>query len=135
MRQNRLARRGSGLVRRTLVLLAVTLFLLTPLRSTSGHDIPNARVDRSIQVTVRPGRVAIVYEVSLAELTLTQELRSLIGSLPGADRRDWFAAYGRETGPLNARGLLVWSGEEPLDLRSDGFDLVVEEHPRFFFRY
>jgi ABC-type nickel/cobalt efflux system permease component RcnA len=117
------------------VVLTTLLVLLYLSRSSPAHDIPNARVDRSIQVTVRPGRLAIDYEVSLAELTLTQELRSLIGSLTGADRRDWFAAYGRETGPMNAKGLLVWSEGEPLDLRSDEFDLAVEEHPRFIFHY
>jgi ABC-type nickel/cobalt efflux system permease component RcnA len=101
----------------------------------SAHDIPNARVDRSIQVTVRPGRLEIVYEVALAELTLTQELRTLVGSLAGADRRDVFQRYGQETGPLNAKGLLVTCNGEPRTLTSEGFDLVVEEHPRFFFRY
>ena len=40
-----------------------------------GHDIPNQRVDRSIQVTLTPGRLEIDYEVSLTELTLTQDLR------------------------------------------------------------
>src|SRR5690349_15873769 len=98
-----------------------------------AHDIPNARVDRSTQVTLRPGRLSIDYEVSLAELTLTQELRSLIGHLPGADRSEWFQAYGRETGLLNAKGFLVAAGGGSFPLRVDGFDLVVEEHPRYTF--
>lgn len=100
-----------------------------------GHDIPNARVDRSIQVSLEPGRVKIDYEVSLSELTLTQELRQLIGSLPGSERRDWFHAYGRVTGPLNAKGLLVRAAEAPIKLESLGFDLVVQEHPRFTFHF
>jgi ABC-type nickel/cobalt efflux system permease component RcnA len=100
-----------------------------------GHDIPNARVDRSTQVTLRPGQVAIDYEVSLSELTLTQELRSLIGHLPGADRAEWFREYGRETGPLNAKGILVSVGGEPVPLRMEGFDLAVEEHPRYTFHF
>ena len=41
---------------------------------TNGLDV-NARVDRSIQATLAPGRLAIDYEVSLSELTLTQDLR------------------------------------------------------------
>jgi ABC-type nickel/cobalt efflux system permease component RcnA len=127
----RLSFRGSRGGLGPLALLVVALSA----SPSHAHDIPNARVDRSTQVTLRPGTLTVVYEVSLAELTLTQELRSLIGSLPGADRRDWFAAYGRETGPLNAKGLLVTVDETPVELRSDGFDLVVEEHPRYLFRY
>lgn len=119
-------------VRRGSLLLAV---ILVSAPACFAHDIPNARVDRSIQITLRPGRVTVAYEVSLSELTLTQELRTLIGALPGSDRAGWFAAYGRETGPLNAKGLLAWSNGEPLTLESDGFDLAVEEHPRYTFRY
>src|SRR5947209_19285865 len=108
------------------------ILLLASLASlpTRAHDIPNARVDRSIQATLRPGRLEIDYEVSLSELTLTRDLRTLIGVLPGADRQDWFATYGREAGPLNARGLLVAIDRRPLDLRFLGYDLIVEEHPR-----
>ncbi len=103
--------------------------------ATLGHDIPNARVDRSIQVTLESGMIRVAYEVSLAELTLTQELRSLVGTLPGADRREWFAAYGQETGPLDAKGFLVLVDGEPVAVKVDGFALVVEEHPRFTFRF
>jgi ABC-type nickel/cobalt efflux system permease component RcnA len=100
-----------------------------------AHDIPNARVDRSTQVTLRPGRLSIDYEVSLSELTLSQELRSLIGHLPGAERSDWFRAYGLETGPLNAKGFLVAVDGEPRALAADGFDLAIEEHPRYTFHF
>lgn len=109
--------------------------LLAATHHASAHDIPNARVDRSTQVTLSPGRVRIDYEVSLSELTLTQELRSLVGHLPGSDRAGWFAAYGRETGPMNARGFLISSGEKPITLTSLGFDLSVEEHPRYTFHF
>jgi nickel/cobalt transporter (NicO) family protein len=111
---------------------ALLSFVASP---TSAHDIPNARVDRSIQVTLEPGRIRIAYEVSLSELTLTQELRSLIGGLPGADRRDWLAAYGRETGPLNGKGFLLSVDHAPVSVSFDGFDLNVEEHPRYTFRF
>src|SRR5436305_784347 len=83
--------------------------------SAWAHDIPNARVDRSIQATIHRGRLAIDYEVSLSELTLTQDLRALIGTLPGADRQEWFDRYGRETAPLNAKGLLVHVDGKPID--------------------
>ena len=69
------------------------LWLLRAASSLSpiAHDIPNARVDRSIQVDARGlGKIRVDYEVSLAELTLTQDLRQLIGELPGADRQAWF---------------------------------------------
>ena len=116
--------------------LVLSLFLASLLSSiAAAHDIPNARVDRAIQVTLGRDRLAIDYEVSLAELTLTQELRSLIGALPGADRRDWFRRYGDETGPLNAKGLLVAVDGLALAVRSRGFDLAIEEHPRYTFHF
>ncbi|MBX6312315.1 MAG: ABC transporter permease [Isosphaeraceae bacterium] len=101
----------------------------------SAHDIPNARVDRSIQVLLHPGHLEVDYEVSLAELTLAQDLRALIGPLPGADREVLFDCYGRETGPLNAKGLLVSVDGAPISLKVRGFDLAVEEHPRYTFHF
>lgn len=98
-----------------------------------AHDIPNERIDRSIQVSLSPGRIAIDYEVSLTELTLTQDLRRLIGRLPGADRQEWLARYGQETGPLNAKGILVTIAGEPVLLSMTSFDLLVEEHARYTF--
>ena len=71
----------------------------------------------------------------MAELTLTQDLRNLIGTLPDADRREWFERYGRETGPLNAKGFLITLDARPLDLRFRGFELAVEEHPRYTFHF
>jgi nickel/cobalt transporter (NicO) family protein len=103
--------------------------------AAQGHEIPNARVDRSIQATAARGRLTIDYEVSLAELTLTQDLRALLGELPGADRRAWFEVYGRETGPLNAQGILVAVDGQAHPLQAKGFDLVVEDHPRYTFHF
>jgi ABC-type nickel/cobalt efflux system permease component RcnA len=100
-----------------------------------GHDIPNARVDRAIQVTLRPGRLEVEYEVSLAELTLVRDLRGLIGAIPRLERAGLFARYGSETGPLNAKGLLVAINGLPIALRSETFELAVEEHPRYTFHY
>ncbi len=112
---------GAGLI----LLLAVV---------ARAHDIPNQRVDRSIQVTLTPGRLAIDYEVSLTELTLTQDLRSLVGSRPGAERSEWLKLYGEVTGPLNAKGFLVSVDGQPVPLESGGYRLTVEEHPRYTFR-
>jgi len=114
----------------------VLLLLSTSIRPRAhAHDIPSARVDRSIQVTLQPGRLSIDYEVSLAELTLTRDLRNLVGVLPEGDRDDWFRQYGEVTSPLNAKGLLVSINQRPLPLRSKGYDLVVEEHPQLTFHY
>src|SRR5262249_46632049 len=103
--------------------------------SVSAHDIPNEQVDRSIQATVEPGRLTIDYEVSLAELTLAQDLRRLVGVIPGADRAALFDRYGRETGPLNAKGFVVAVDKQPIDLECRGFDLAVESHPRYTFHF
>jgi nickel/cobalt exporter len=115
--------------------LFAILFLATWAPSARSHDIPNAQVDRSIQLTVRPGGLLIDYEITLSELTLTQDLRALIGTLPGADRRAWFDEYGRIGGPLNAKGLLVSVDGRPLVLRSGRFDLSVEDHVRYTFHF
>jgi ABC-type nickel/cobalt efflux system permease component RcnA len=98
-----------------------------------AHDIPNERVDRAIQVELAPGRLRIDYEVSLSELTLAKDLRNLVGPLPDSDRPALFRRYGEATGPLNARGFLVEVGGEPVELACRGFDLAVEEHPRYTF--
>ena len=116
------------------LVVALVLIVVGALEALA-HDIPNARVDRSIQATVGPGRLSVDYEVGLSELTLTQDLRALIGTLPGADRRDWFARYGAVSGPLNAKGLLVTVDGRPLVLRMTGYDLKVEDHPRFTFHF
>jgi nickel/cobalt exporter len=86
-------------------------------------------------VTLTPGRIEIDYEVSLSELTLTQELRGLIGELPGAGRSDWFDAYGRETGPLNAKGFQTTVNGEQVSWSPVRFELRVEEHPIYHFRF
>ena len=111
----------------------VTAFLGLP--DAWSHDIPNQRVDRSIQVSLKPDRLVIDYEVSLTELTLTQDLRALIGTLPGADRAEWLARYAAETGPLNAKGILVSIDAQPLSLSYRGYNLLVEEHPRYTFHF
>jgi len=90
-------------------------------------------VDRATQATIRRGKLEIDYEVSLTELTLTQDLRALIGSLPGAERSEWLGRYGQVTGPLNAKGFLVSCEGQPVILSVRHFDLVVEEHPRYTF--
>lgn len=100
-----------------------------------SHDIPNQRVDRSIQVEIGPERLRIDYEVSLTELTLVQDLRALLGDLPKTDSGGLLDLYGQATGPLNAKGVLVTLDGRPAKLAHRDFRVVVEEHPRFTFRF
>ncbi len=103
--------------------------------SVQAHDIPNQRVDRSIQVVLAPGRLEIEYEVGLTELTLTQDLRALTTPQPGADRSEWLKLYGEVVGPLDARGFLVSVDGSPIEVHPAGYRLSVEEHPRYTFRF
>jgi nickel/cobalt transporter (NicO) family protein len=115
--------------------LASALLVLAWITPGLAHDIPNARVDRSIQATIGPSKLRVDYEVSLAELTLIQDLRQLGGEVPGGDRRAWFEQYGKVTGPLNAKGFLVVVDGQEVDAKFVGFDLTVEGHPRFTFHF
>jgi ABC-type nickel/cobalt efflux system permease component RcnA len=116
--------------------LAAAAGIILALAATApAHDIPDARIDRAIQVVLRPGRVQVAYEVSLAELTLVRDYRSLFGPLPTADRRGLFEEYGRRIGPLDARGLLLTIDERPVELAYTGHDLAIEEHPRYTFHF
>jgi ABC-type nickel/cobalt efflux system permease component RcnA len=116
-------------------ILAAAFWVAVLVTGVRAHDIPNARVDRSIQVTLSPPKLEIDYEVSLSELTLVQDLRALIGTLPAGEREAWFDRYGKETAPLNARGFLVNVDREPIELQSKGFSLAVEQHPRYTFHF
>jgi len=113
------------------VFAVVSLVCLT----ARAHDIPNQRVDRAIQVEVAPERLRIDYEVSLTELTLVQDLRALLGSLPKDEGAGWLDLYGRTTGPLNAKGVLVTLDGQPATLALRDYSVVVEEHPRFTFHF
>ncbi len=116
-----------------LAIVALTLSLSGSF--ARAHDIPNAQIDRSIQVSLRPGRLTIDYEVSLAELTLVRDLRTLVDTIDAGDRDALFNRYGQVVGPLNAQGIQVAVDGEPVELRTLGFDLAVEEHPRYTFHF
>lgn len=115
--------------------VAVAFAALAWVVATEGHDIPNARVDRSIQVDVVPGHLRVSYELGLSELTLIQDLRALVGTLPGVDRRGWFDRYGQVVGPLNAAGLEVIVDGRLRTLRTLGFELAIEDHLRYTFHF
>ncbi len=112
--------------------LAVVVYLLGA-GILPAHDIPNERVDRSIGVVIEPGRLRVEYEVSLTELTLARDLKSLGETFDGADRDALFRRYGEVTGPLNARGFVIELEGRPAELEVEGFAVFVEEHPRFVF--
>ncbi len=111
------------------------LLILAASAVARAHDIPNERVDRGIQLSLAPGSLRIDYEVSLSELTLTQDLRRLAAELPHGGAEEWFNLYGQTLGPLNARGFLIELDGEPVVARFEGFELDVKEHPRYTFHY
>ncbi len=86
-------------------------------------------------MVLAPGRLEIEYEVGLTELTLTQDLRALTTPRPGADRSEWLNLYGEVVGPLDARGFLVSVDGSPIEVQPAGYQLSVEEHPRYTFRF
>lgn len=122
------------MIRPALVVGSILLVLLGS-DGAAGHDIPNARVDRSIQVTVGPDRLDVDYEVSLAELTLVRDLRALIGVLPESDLAAWADRYGREVGPLNAKGLVTAVDGRPIELTYIRFELIPDAHPLYRFHF
>ncbi|WP_422930556.1 ABC transporter permease [Singulisphaera sp. PoT] len=119
-------------MRRHLVLLACLHSLAL---AGQAHDIPNARIDRSIQLSVEPGLLHVSYEVSLSDLTLLRDLRDLIGPLPDENRLQLLERYGNVTGPLNAKGLLASVDGQEIELKVAGFKTTVEEHPRLDFHF
>jgi nickel/cobalt exporter len=113
------------------VLIVAAAFIAAP--SAWCHDIPNQRVDRSIQIELAPGKLRIDYEVSLTELTLVQDLRALLGELPKVESDELLGLYAQVTGSLNAKGLLVTLNDQPVALALLHFKVAVDEHPRFTF--
>ena len=99
-----------------------------------AHDIPNARIDRSAQVILAPGRLRVDYEVSLAELTLAQDLRQLDDAPFVGDRADLWRRYAQVVGPLNARGWLVAVDSQEVQLEPVDFAIATDDHLRITFR-
>ncbi len=113
-----------------LALMVIFAWLPAPARA---HDIPNERVDRAIQVTFDEQGLKIDYEVSLADLTLVQDLKRLAGHVADTEREALYRTYAQVVGPLNAKGFLASVDGRELMLAYDGFTVAVEEHPRFLF--
>ena len=115
-----------------LVMAVASVVFGAPL--ASAHDIPNARIDRSTQVRLASGRLRVDYEVSLAELTLAQDLRQLDGEPFVGERAELWQRYARVVGPLNARGLLVEVDGQEVNLEPVDFAIVADDHLRITFR-
>ena len=113
--------------------LALLVSLATPIAS-SGHDIPDSRVDRAIQVDLQPGRIEVRYTLSLSEWTLYQDLKALdaIDRAPTESIVDHYAAV---VAPLNAAGLIGRVNETPLEWTIGPIEVRRDDHLLLTFEF
>jgi ABC-type nickel/cobalt efflux system permease component RcnA len=97
-------------------------------QGAQAHDIPNERVDRSLQIVLEPPSLQAVYEVSQTEWTLYQDLKRLAPEQAGNARIDRIDAYARMIAPLNARGLLASVDGSELSWIIDDVVVDYEDH-------
>lgn len=104
-------------------------------RSLRAHDVPDRTFDRAVELVIEPERIQVTYHLSLNQLTLAEELLSLVGpgGLSGTGPAERLDRYAAEMGPLLARGLLLRVNGEEHELRFVRASHRVEEHPRFRF--
>mgnify|MGYP001592621136 CR=1 FL=1 len=104
-------------------------------RSLWAHDVPDRTFDRAVELVIEPERIHVTYHLSLTQLTLAEELLSLVerGDLSGAGPVERRERYATEMGPLLARGLVLQVNDEELKLRFVRATHRVEDHPRFQF--
>ncbi len=102
-----------------------------------AHDVPDRFFDRAVQVTIRAERIEINYQLSLTRLTLAEELLALVGpgGLAGAGPDERLERYGKEMGPLLARGLVLRVNQSELPIKFVGVAHRVDDHPRFSFDF
>ena len=104
----------------------------------AAHDVPNRFFDRAVQVAVEPGKVHVLYDLSISELTLAEELMALVGpdGLAELPSDQWLERFAREMAELLAQGLLLEANGSEVQLRVLGFSYDTHEgHPRFRFRF
>ncbi|MEW4567944.1 hypothetical protein AB1L88_08765 [Tautonia sp. JC769] len=113
-----------------------SILLILAAQAARAHDIPNERVDRSIQVVLEPPVLRVVYEVSQTEWTLYQDLKRLAPEQVGNAPIDRVEGYARIIAPLNARGLLARVDGSELPWAVDDVIVAFEDHVllRFVFR-
>ncbi|MBI3461520.1 MAG: hypothetical protein HY000_00450 [Planctomycetes bacterium] len=121
--------------RRSLLLFSLGLIITVGTGTVSAHDVPDRFFDRSIQVTLGPEKLSISYHLSLTQLTLAEELLSLVGAggLAGTGPAERLTRYGEEMGPLIARGLIVKWGGVDVPVQLIAVSSRMEDHPRFTF--
>lgn len=103
-----------------------------------AHDVPNRFFDRAVQVVVDSERIYVLYDLSISELTLAEELMSLIGTgqLSSLAPDQWLQRFAVEMAPLLAEGVVVRVDGREIRLRPSGENHdVFEGHPRFRFRF
>jgi ABC-type nickel/cobalt efflux system permease component RcnA len=117
------------------VSIVAALACAATLAAAHAHDVPDRFFDRAVQVTIHPDRVDVDYQLSLTRLTLAEELLALVGpgGLAGAGPEDRMDRYGKEMGPLLARGLILRANESELSLQFVRVTHRVDDHPRFAF--
>ncbi len=103
--------------------------------SLLAHDVPDRFFDRAVQVTIQPDRISVTYELSLTQLTLAQELLSLVGpgGLSGTGPAERLDRFAQEMGPLLARGLFLRVNDIERPVQFVTASHRVEEHPKFQF--
>jgi ABC-type nickel/cobalt efflux system permease component RcnA len=121
--------------RRLHVLVALGLLIGGGGGSVSAHDVPDRFFDRSIQVSIGSDRLSISYQLSLTQLTLAEELLSLVdaGVLARSDDSERLTRYAQGMGPLLAQGLIVKVDGTAVPVRFAAATHRVEDHPRFTF--
>lgn len=103
-----------------------------------GHDVPNRFFDRAIQVVADESRLYVLYDLSISELTLAEELMSLIGpgQLTDLPPDQWLSRFAAEMAPLLADGIIVKANGKSVRLQPAGENHdLFEGHPRFRFRF
>ena len=109
--------------------LAASLLILGVLDAAVAHDIPNARVDRSIQATLEPGQAPGRLRGQPRRADAHPGPPPARRRAPGADRRGWFEATARRPARSTPRGCWSRSTATRSTSRSVGFDLVDRGPP------
>ena len=121
--------------RRLLFLVSLGVIIAAGAGGASAHDVPDRFFDRSIQVTLGTESLSISYHLSVTQLTLAEELLSLVGAggLSGTGPAERLTRYGEEMGPLLARGVIVKLSGVDVPVQFISVSSRIEDHPRFTF--
>lgn len=98
-----------------------------------AHDVPDERVDRTIQATIEPGRLLIDYEIALSRFTILLDLRRL--ETDESDGADVWERYGELVAPLHAAGLMADVDGDPIECVLLSVQHRAEDHLVYRFTY